>query len=976
MLVISPARCGTLLSKHFFGAGLETHPYGVCSTFASELSTKERVMARVVLAFLGLLAIFGGPVFADEAVGTPLVSNAGKAEVLPVPTDAEQKKARAGIEPIFKDDLAAAKSAAQRSELAKKLLQVAIDPGSSPAECYVLLITARDLAADAADVPTGIQIVTQLATRYRVHADEMVAASLPRLIKSFPRDRDPSPVVEPILGLIDKSIREDRYDVARTLAAEVASLAGRVNDPALKAQVAGCVADVRRCEAAYNEAQTARKTLEKNPNDPAANLALGRYLCFSKGDWEKGLPRLANGSDAKLKALALAERTPPEDAARQKDLGDDWYDYAQGQSSTIKTHALAHGGDWYRKAGPKLIGLAKVAVDKRLEQIEKITSAPVAASTGTPKPADWTDLLKNVDPARNAAQGTWVRTATGVTNNGSNAREVLVLPGGIDTAYELEFSFVRTAGDNTAMFAFPAGAGKGQLFLSAWNGETSMISIAGQNPRANDSSVHPGPLENNHAYMLHVRVVPEGDDVSINVDLDGRHYTGYRGAQKRLIHLGGWELPAGSVFGFGGQPNSRIVVSAARMRPIKVAAVDATGWIDLLKMIDPQRDTVGGTWVREGDKISSAATTGSDRISIPVMPQGNYDMQVTFTRETGVNNVAIIFPAGISHAALVLGGWNGNETSGLHAIDGKAPNANPTGVPHSPLVNGTPYTADLHVRLQGADVDVTVELNGKPFLKWHGAQSAFTGAQAWTLPNSAMPGLGAANARTTFSSARIHMVSGKLVPLVTSGAAVAPAPLPDAVDILRTIDVSKHAIIGEWTRGVGGVATSADPPSGHVLMLPAATDGQYDLQATFTRTAGEADVGIIFPVGTARTELVFCAGHAFTGLELVRGARINMGDAAANPTIVRDLRLVNNRPYTVDLKVRLKDRDAEITVLLDGQSIIHWAGPQSALSCRGDQHLPDPHGFGIGTYQSAALFSNIKIKAVSGQLVAAKEPAK
>ncbi len=31
---------------------------------------------------------------------------------------------------------------------------------------------------------------------------------------------------------------------------------------------------------------------------PQANLVVGRYLCFTKGDWKKGLPLLALGSDA------------------------------------------------------------------------------------------------------------------------------------------------------------------------------------------------------------------------------------------------------------------------------------------------------------------------------------------------------------------------------------------------------------------------------------------------------------------------------------------------------------------------------------------------------------------------------------------------------------------------------------------------------------------------------------------------------
>ena len=36
---------------------------------------------------------------------------------------------------------------------------------------------------------------------------------------------------------------------------------------------------------------------------PPANLTVGKYYCFQKGDWEKGLPMLALGQDETLKAL-------------------------------------------------------------------------------------------------------------------------------------------------------------------------------------------------------------------------------------------------------------------------------------------------------------------------------------------------------------------------------------------------------------------------------------------------------------------------------------------------------------------------------------------------------------------------------------------------------------------------------------------------------------------------------------------------
>lgn len=44
--------------------------------------------------------------------------------------------------------------------------------------------------------------------------------------------------------------------------------------------------------------------LAEKPDDPEANLTLGKYLAFVKGDWEGAIPHLSMGSDAILKAAA------------------------------------------------------------------------------------------------------------------------------------------------------------------------------------------------------------------------------------------------------------------------------------------------------------------------------------------------------------------------------------------------------------------------------------------------------------------------------------------------------------------------------------------------------------------------------------------------------------------------------------------------------------------------------------------------
>ena len=95
---------------------------------------------------------------------------------------------------------------------------------------------------------------------------------------------------------------------------------------------------------ASSAAEAAQAQLKAKPADASAHLALGRYLCLLKGDWEAGLPHLARGDNPELKALAEddlkhvplpwqpeAGKQPPAPvpAAAAMKLSDAWWELAE-----------------------------------------------------------------------------------------------------------------------------------------------------------------------------------------------------------------------------------------------------------------------------------------------------------------------------------------------------------------------------------------------------------------------------------------------------------------------------------------------------------------------------------------------------------------------------------------------------------------------------------------------------------------------
>ena len=106
--------------------------------------------------------------------------------------------------------------------------------------------------------------------------------------------------------------------------------------------------------------------LEKTPGNPDANLVMGKYYCFAKNDWDKGMPMLALGNDEALKALAVQELQGAASSTEQATLGDGWWNQAENQDERTKKVMKARAGVWYAQALPGLSGLAKGKVEKRL----------------------------------------------------------------------------------------------------------------------------------------------------------------------------------------------------------------------------------------------------------------------------------------------------------------------------------------------------------------------------------------------------------------------------------------------------------------------------------------------------------------------------------------------------------------------------------------------------------------------------------
>jgi len=312
-------------------------------------------------AFLIGVAIVGLALAADPAAAD---------KKAPIPDAAAQKAAAKRIKEHHAADFDKAESPAERSALAKSLISEAASAKAGAAERFTLLQIARDMAAGAADADTAFAAIEAAGDSFELDVLQSKADVLEKIANSPDSAEEQAALARRAAALGDQAVKADRYDVAKLCASVELGAAHHAGDASLLEKAGTRVEEFDELQTAFDKLKDARAALQKNPKDRAANLAIGKFRCFAKGDWTGGLPLLVLGDDAKLKTLATLEISQPKLAAEQVNLADGWWGVAQ--TETPRRHILELAVYWYTNALPQLKDPELTRVDKRLEEMGSI----------------------------------------------------------------------------------------------------------------------------------------------------------------------------------------------------------------------------------------------------------------------------------------------------------------------------------------------------------------------------------------------------------------------------------------------------------------------------------------------------------------------------------------------------------------------------------------------------------------------------
>lgn len=302
---------------------------------------------------------------------------AEKKPLWPMPSTEDQKRAESLIRSLFKEELSSAKLPPEKLTLAEKLFKEAVATQDDPPAAYVLFGLSSGLAAGGGDFRKSLEIIETAGTRFSMNPAAMKLEVLEKALLGLRNSPQPGflayELADLALAIMEEAVLTDQIDLAAQAYKLASGVVKRSGDNELIQEVFGRNHCLQVLQKQYEAVQAAEKQLAVSPEDQTANATIGRWHCFFKGLWEKGLPYLTRAQPEELTSLAKADLQTPEDPKSQFLVAEGWLKYADSEIDDAKGHIQLRAAYWYRQALPGLSGLDKIRAEK---QLEKLPTAP------------------------------------------------------------------------------------------------------------------------------------------------------------------------------------------------------------------------------------------------------------------------------------------------------------------------------------------------------------------------------------------------------------------------------------------------------------------------------------------------------------------------------------------------------------------------------------------------------------------------
>ncbi len=315
---------------------------------------------------------------AEKAVVPPAKPPVDVTRRAAVPEAAKQREAEKLVKDLFKDQYAK-KTPADRKGLGRLLLDQAAKSADDATAQWVLWREAQDIGIQSCDPKTLVEAIESAARVFDIDTLAMKNAALSAAGKNAKTPEESYAIASALLKLIDELVVADQYDPAEKAAASALQYARRSNDANLTSFSQTRSKEVGEMKTLYQAMKGTLEILAKTPDQPGANLEMGKFLCFVKGIWDLGLRFVVKGSDPALKSLAEKEMALPTQVGDLVGIADGWWDLADKEKSPLRRgQMILHAKSLYEIALPESTALVRAKIEKRLscEAIPKPGAGP------------------------------------------------------------------------------------------------------------------------------------------------------------------------------------------------------------------------------------------------------------------------------------------------------------------------------------------------------------------------------------------------------------------------------------------------------------------------------------------------------------------------------------------------------------------------------------------------------------------------
>ncbi|MDA1055093.1 MAG: WD40 repeat domain-containing protein [Planctomycetota bacterium] len=215
----------------------------------------------------------------------------------------------------------------------------------------------------------ALQATDELSAWFEVDSWTLKCDTLTKLADISTAGIDRHSIATMSLALADEAIVNSDWGSAEKLLVAASRVNVRLKDRDVVRAVTQKRKQLQTHKKLWEEAEQAATLLATSPDDAPANLKLGRFRCFVKGDWDAGLPHLAKGSDEQLVKLAEQDTQGPQ-GGEALALANQWYEWGEKALASDKNGALLRAKHWYTSALPSLSGLDRTVATKKLEELK------------------------------------------------------------------------------------------------------------------------------------------------------------------------------------------------------------------------------------------------------------------------------------------------------------------------------------------------------------------------------------------------------------------------------------------------------------------------------------------------------------------------------------------------------------------------------------------------------------------------------